>query len=123
MPSSIFPGECAYDVWDDRSHAAFWNNTKLIKSDMTADAFFAGADDKSFLAWATAVVSEVEGRITPLTGATLIRYTDVASGFPRFRLTGIVATKNLKTREYGITLPEQREAIIDMEGRMMVGWE
>jgi hypothetical protein len=109
MPSAIFPDECSYEVWSDRSSATFWTNTKLITSDLTADAFFAGATERSFLAWATAVISEAEGKPVLLTGAALVRYTNVMSGYPTLRLTGVVATKDLDTREYGITIPRTRQ--------------
>ena len=108
MPSFAYPGEWVNDVWSDHSHAAFWDNAKsLIKSHHTGDAFFAGATDQSFLEWAIAVMSKVEGKVVPLTGAAVIRYTNVSSGYPTLRLTGIVATENLDGRRYGITKPER----------------
>lgn len=103
MPTYVYAGEWVTDIWSDRCLDAFWNNAKLIESRYTADAFFAGATEDSFLKWATAVVADVEGKQIPITGAAVVRYTNVMSGYPVLRLTAIVATKNLETRNYGIT--------------------
>lgn len=119
MPSFAYSDEWVNDVWSDRFQNAFWDNAKrLIKSHYNGDAFFAGATDQSFLEWAIAVMSEVENKVVPLTGAAVIRYTNASSGFPTLRLTGIVATHNLDSRPYGIILPERRVVTIGGEFEM-----
>jgi hypothetical protein len=102
MPSFAYPNEQIYENWDDRIPDAFWDNAKLIKSHYNGDAFFAGATEESFLQWANAVFSQVNGKPIVLTGAAVIRYTNRMSGYPTLRLTGIIATENLNSRPYGI---------------------
>jgi hypothetical protein len=117
MPSVAYPGELVYEAWSDHVRNAFWDNANLLlKSTMTADAFFAGVDNESFLRWANAVFSEVNGKSATwlnLTGAAIVRFTNVASGYPTLRLTGIIATQNLEFRRYGITRPERVTMSID----------
>lgn len=117
MPSVVYPGELVYELWDDRASNIFWDNAKaIIKSGTSGDAFFAGADETSFMEWANKVFSAVESREIKLTGAAVIRYTNVMSGYPTLRLTGIVAEQYLRTRQYGIMEPVRYVRVINMDG-------
>jgi hypothetical protein len=114
MPSMVYPGEASYETWDDHAINTFWDNAKaIIESNMSGDAYFAGASEQSFMNWANKVFSELEATEIKLTGAAVIRYTNVMSGYPTLRLTGIV-TKDSQSRQYGITESPRRS--IDMDG-------
>lgn len=77
-----FKGE-AFDVWSDRVSQAWSDAARLVQSTQNADAFFAGATDESFMAFARKM-SEVVG-FGEITGARVVRYTD-AGGYPSLRL-------------------------------------
>jgi len=113
MPTFVYAGEQTFEVWDDRISTVFWNATKELKSTYNADAFFAGVNDKDFIEWASKVFSEVNGQEVKLTGAAVIRYTNVMSGYPTLRLSGVVATENIDSRPYGITTRRREPELVD----------
>ena len=122
MPTTVYGGERTFEVWSDRERHAFWENRfkRTLTSTMNGDAYFAGVTDEDFLEWANAVFSEIEGQPVQLTGACLIRYTNVMSGYPTLRLSGIIATENLERRRYGVTQRAPRPRRVSMYDGMEV---
>jgi hypothetical protein len=125
MPSTYFEGvDKMYEVYEDCARPYFWDCAESIRGDQGGDAWWTGVDqhrevpgfagdqggdawwtgvaDAPFLAWATDVFSKLEGKPVKLTGACVIRYTNVSSGYPCLRLTGIEAIHEPTTRSYGI---------------------
>lgn len=82
-------------TWDDRLHGfieraklnAMW---KLVKSEAGGDAFFAGATEKSLLTFGKALGEAIKFGY-PVTGIRVVRFTNLASGYPtlRFDLSGV----------------------------------
>ena len=72
-------------VWSDRINNEWIAALKLIETQYTGDAFFAGATNESFMVFAKAI-AKVIGFKHKVTGARITRYTNAASGYPCFVL-------------------------------------
>ena len=101
-PTWVEQGDQSFEIWSDRSRTEWEAALPLIESSYNGDAFFAGATDESFLAFASKVVSEVNKSEIKVTGAAIVRYTDMG-GFPTLRLSAVV-TKRKTGRQYGVPL-------------------
>ena len=101
-PTWVESGDESFEIWSDHSRGEWNDALPLIESSYNADAFFAGATDESFLAFASKVVSEVNKREIKVTGAAIVRYTD-GGGYPTLRLSAVVV-KHTAGRRYGVPL-------------------
>ena len=114
-PTWVEPGDESFEIWSDHSRTEWNDALSLIKSSYNGDAFFAGATDESFLAFASKVVSAVNKREVKVTGAAIIRYTD-GGGYPTLRLSAVV-TGSTAGRRYGVPLTKPaRHADLDEFG-------
>ena len=108
-PTWVEPGDESFEIWSDHSIAE-WNDAhSLLESTYSGDAFYAGATDESFLAFASKLVSAVNKREIKVTGAAVVRYTN-GGGYPTLRLSAVVV-KRRAGRKYGVPLtkPERYE--------------
>lgn len=78
FPAQVEAGK-ATATWSDR---VSWDEAiKLVKSNFSGDAFFAGATDASFIEFAKAM-GVILGFKHVVTGARVTRYTNAMSGYP-----------------------------------------
>lgn len=105
-----------YDIWSDRVYTEWMQADRLIDTNQTGDAWYAGATDKSFLRFASEVFSLINKEPIELTGAALVRYTNVSNGYPCLYLMGIVMSP--EKRNMGYPLIQQRQ---DWHTRSMYG--
>jgi hypothetical protein len=115
MPYALRRGEQSWDVWSDQCMTQWFNAIKLVKSSQTGDAFFAGVTDESFLEFAKEVVSHVECKPVEVTGACVIRYTNVSTGYPCLRLTAVRFEQDQK-RRMGIPIIKPPKSDVDIYG-------
>ena len=113
-PTWVEPGDESFEIWSDHCRTEWSNAHDLLESSYSGDAFYAGATDESFLAFASKLVSEVNKREIKVTGAAIVRYTD-GGGYPTLRLSAVVV-KNTTGRRYGVPLTKPARESMDEFG-------
>lgn len=121
MPTELFPGEECFEVYDDRVYSEWREAWPLLKYEAGGgpDAALNRANNEDFLAFASKLFSLINKREITLTGATAIRYTNYSSGYPVYRVTGVIAKDC--PRSWGV--PFTRETFRAFDGRMRSGLE
>jgi hypothetical protein len=102
LPDTTYPDDKVWENYEDRiPYEKYREAVEIVKSDMTADAFFAGATDESLLAFG----SKLAG--FDATGVGVVRYTNVSSGYPCLLFIVVKESKFAQPRKrYGPTYPK-----------------
>jgi hypothetical protein len=82
MVKQVLANDWIHNIWSDRVSHEWGTAWKLLESRDYGDTYLAGATDASFMVFANEVFSLVEKQEVVLTGAAVIRHTNVMSGYP-----------------------------------------
>lgn len=106
VPAELEDGDRSWEIYSDYVPIQ-WNEAwKLLNVKSYGDSMLESSSDESFLAFASKLVSLIEGYEITVTGAVAVRFTNVMSGFPTIRLTAVIA-KDIPGRRYGVPYTRQ----------------
>lgn len=91
LKDAKFPTDVDQDkvgsVWDDRVYSEWREAMEEIKSTESGDGWWAGVSNRDLLAFTRRLIKKIDPDWKhKITGARIVRYTNMSSGYPTLRL-------------------------------------